>query len=100
MFGKLYNWVNSRTGVQESLEEALYENIPGGSKWRYVSGSMLVFAFMTQAITGIFLWMNYSAGSQNAWASVYYITYNMIMVACSTSDGTTLHSGLRFPFTL
>ena len=77
MFGKLYNWVNSRTGVQESLEEALYENIPGGSKWRYVSGSMLVFAFMTQAITGIFLWMNYSAGSQNAWASVYYITYNM-----------------------
>ncbi len=77
MFGKLYNWVNSRTGVQESLEEALYENIPGGAKWRYVSGSMLVFAFMTQAITGIFLWMNYSAGSQNAWASVYYITYNM-----------------------
>ena len=77
MFGKLYNWVDSRTGVQESLEEALYENIPGGAKWRYVSGSMLVFAFMTQAITGIFLWMNYSAGSQNAWASVYYITYNM-----------------------
>ncbi len=77
MFGKLYNWIDSRTGVQESLEEALYENIPGGAKWRYVSGSMLVFAFMTQAITGIFLWMNYSAGSQNAWASVYYITYNM-----------------------
>ncbi len=77
MFGKLYKWVDSRTGIQDSLEEALYENIPGGAKWRYVSGSMLVFAFMTQAITGIFLWMNYSAGSQNAWASVYYITYNM-----------------------
>ncbi len=77
MFGKLYKWIDSRTGIQESLEEALYENIPGGSKWRYVSGSMLVFAFMTQAITGIFLWMNYSPGSQNAWASVYYITYNL-----------------------
>ena len=75
MFGKLYKWVDSRTGIQDSLEEALYENIPGGAKWRYVSGSMLVFAFMTQAITGIFLWMNYSAGSQNAWASVYYITW-------------------------
>ena len=37
----------------------------------------LVFAFATQAITGIFLWMCYSPGSQNAWESVYYIQYEM-----------------------
>ena len=75
MFGKIYRWVESRTGIQETLEDSLYENIPGGAKWRYVSGSMLVFAFTTQLITGVFLWMHYSPGSQNAWASVYYITF-------------------------
>jgi ubiquinol-cytochrome c reductase cytochrome b subunit len=69
----LVNWIDDRTGVKELVHESLYENIPGGARWRYVSGSMLVFAFVTQVITGIFLWMFYSAGSQNAWASVYHI---------------------------
>ena len=69
----LVDWTDERTGVRDSLHEALYENVPGGSRWRYITGSMLVFAFMTQIITGIFLWMSYSAGIQNAWASVYYI---------------------------
>jgi len=77
MFGKIYKWIDSRTGIQQTLEDSLYENIPGGAKWRYVSGSMLVFAFTTQLITGLFLWMHYSPGSQNAWASVYYITFEM-----------------------
>lgn len=73
----LLNWLDQRTGYRQSLHEALYENIPGGARWRYVFGSMLVFAFITQAITGIFLWMFYSAGSQNAWESVYYIQYEL-----------------------
>lgn len=68
------NWLDDRTGYREMMHEGLYENIPGGSRWIYVTGSMLVFAFVTQAITGIFLWMYYSPGSQNAWESVYYIT--------------------------
>ncbi|MFP6752383.1 MAG: cytochrome b N-terminal domain-containing protein [Pirellulaceae bacterium] len=69
----LVNWTDERTGVRDAIQEGLYENIPGGSRWRYITGSMLVFAFMTQVVTGIFLWMSYSAGTQNAWASVYYI---------------------------
>ena len=69
----LVNWTDERTGVRDAIREGLYENIPGGSRWRYITGSMLVFAFMTQVVTGIFLWMSYSAGTQNAWASVYYI---------------------------
>lgn len=73
----LINWVNHRTGISDLVHEALYENIPGGARWRYVSGSMLVFAFVTQAITGVFLWMSYSPSSQTAWESVYYIQYEM-----------------------
>lgn len=71
----LSDWFDDRTGYKQLAHEALYENIPGGSRWIYVTGSMLVFAFITQAITGIFLWMYYSPGSQNAWESVYYITH-------------------------
>ncbi|MEO8496184.1 MAG: cytochrome b N-terminal domain-containing protein [Planctomycetota bacterium] len=70
----LSEWFDDRTGFKQLAHEALYENIPGGSRWIYVTGSMLVFAFVTQAITGVFLWMYYSPGSQNAWESVYYIS--------------------------
>lgn len=77
MFAKLIDWLDNRTGYRALAHEAMYENIPGGSRWIYITGSMLVFAFVTQAVTGIFLWMSYSPGSQNAWESVYHITYEM-----------------------
>src|SRR5918992_1018239 len=66
-------WLDSRTDYRELLDLVLYEPIPGGSRWIYVTGSMLVCAFVTQVVTGMFLWMWYSPGSQNAWESVYYI---------------------------
>ena len=71
MIKLLLDWADDRTGYRKLVHEGLYENIPGGSRWRYVSGSMLVFAFVTQMVTGIFLWMCYSPGTQNAWESVY-----------------------------
>ena len=61
----------------EIINDALYEPIPGGARWRYVWGSTLVFAFVVQAITGTFLWMAYSPSSQTAWESVLYIQYEM-----------------------
>ena len=67
IFAKLSDWLDDRTGIRALAHEGMYENIPGGSRWIYITGSMLVFAFITQAITGIFLWMCYSPGSQNAW---------------------------------
>lgn len=66
-------WLDGRTDYRELLDLVLYEPIPGGSRWIYVTGSMLVCAFVTQVVTGMFLWMSYSPGSQNAWESVYYI---------------------------
>lgn len=66
-------WLDERTGYKGLLHEALFERIPGGARWRYVWGSTLVFFFVVQVITGTFLWMSYSAGTQTAWESVYYI---------------------------
>lgn len=73
----LVDWLDSRTGIKEILHEALYERVPGGARWRYVWGSTLVVAFVTQVITGIFLWMAYSPSTQTAWESVFYIQEEM-----------------------
>ena len=73
----LTDWIDSRTNIKRLMNEGLYENIPSGARWRYITGSMLVFAFAVQAITGIFLWMVYSPSSQTAYESVYFIQYEM-----------------------
>src|SRR5436189_4291768 len=74
---RLLDWLDHRTGVKKLTQEALYENVPGGARWRYVWGSTLTFALVIQFITGIFLWMAYSPSSQTAWESVFYIQYQM-----------------------
>jgi len=74
---KLLDWLEDRTGYRHLLNEALYERIPGGARWRYVWGSTLVFTFSVQVITGIFLWMAYSPSAQTAWESVYFLQYQV-----------------------
>jgi len=74
---RLLDWMEARTRYRGLAREALYENIPGGSRWRYVWGSTLMFTFFVQVVTGCFLWMAYSPSSQTAWESVYYIQYEM-----------------------
>ena len=74
---QLRAWLDHRTGCEKLLHEALYENVPGGSRWRYVWGSTLTFTFLIQIITGIFLWMAYSPNANGAWESVYFIQHEM-----------------------
>ena len=75
---QLFDWFDDRTGYRALRDDALYEKIPGGARWRYVWGSTLVFTFMVQVVTGLFLWMCYSPSSRSAWESVYYIQYEMM----------------------
>ncbi|MDO8543362.1 MAG: cytochrome b N-terminal domain-containing protein [Opitutaceae bacterium] len=70
-------WLDERTGSKKLLHEALFENVPGGARWRYVWGSTLVFCFTVQIVTGLALWLAYSPSSQTAWESVYFIQYEM-----------------------
>ncbi len=70
---KIVHWIDDRTDFRHLMREALYENIPGGAKWRFVWGSTLIFAFAVQVITGIVLAMCYSPSTQTAWESVYFI---------------------------
>lgn len=73
----LFDWADRRTGYRHLTREALMENIPGGSRWRYVWGSTLTFTLAIQIITGLALWMAYAPSSQTAWESVFYIQNEM-----------------------
>ena len=50
---------------------------PGAGLAVAINLFVVVPAFVTQAVTGIFLWMAYSPSSQTAWESVYYIQHEM-----------------------
>jgi ubiquinol-cytochrome c reductase cytochrome b subunit len=71
------DWLDQRTGYKKLLHETLFENVPGGARWRYIWGSTLAFCFTVQVITGLFLWIAYSPSSQTAWESVYFIQHVM-----------------------
>ncbi|MEP6663207.1 MAG: cytochrome b N-terminal domain-containing protein, partial [Verrucomicrobiota bacterium] len=74
---RVFDFIDHRTGYRHLSREALFENIPGGSRWRYVWGSTLTFTLAIQIITGLALWMAYSPSSQTAWESVFYIQNEM-----------------------
>jgi ubiquinol-cytochrome c reductase cytochrome b subunit len=70
---RLYKWFDRRTGIGSLLHEALDEPIPGGARWPYVFGSVLLFLFISQTITGIFLTLYYIPSADHAHTTVAYI---------------------------
>jgi ubiquinol-cytochrome c reductase cytochrome b subunit len=67
-------WLNRRTGLDALLRTALYEPIPGGARLAYVFGSALLFIFISQVITGVFLALYYVPSADHAHTTVAYIT--------------------------
>jgi ubiquinol-cytochrome c reductase cytochrome b subunit len=67
-------WLERRTGLDSLLHHALDEPIPGGAKIAYVFGSALLFLFLSQVITGVFLAMYYVPSADHAHTTVAYIT--------------------------
>ncbi|MEY2576768.1 MAG: ubiquinol-cytochrome c reductase cytochrome b subunit, partial [Verrucomicrobiota bacterium] len=70
---RLYRWFDVRIGVGALMHEALDEPIPGGARWAYVFGSVLLFLFISQTITGIFLALYYVPSADHAHTTVAYI---------------------------
>jgi ubiquinol-cytochrome c reductase cytochrome b subunit len=67
-------WLDQRTGVDSLLHEALDEPIPGGARWAYIFGSGLLYLFLSQVVTGIFLALYYVPSSDHAHTTVSYIS--------------------------
>ena len=70
---RIYRWLDLRIGVGSLMHEALDEPIPGGARWAYVFGSVLLFLFISQTITGVFLSLYYAPTADHAHTTVAYI---------------------------
>ena len=71
--GDLVGWVDERTGGSGFLTGMLFRKVPKGTNWFYTLGSATLFAFVLQALTGVFLAMYYRPSADEAYSSVQHI---------------------------
>lgn len=70
---KLVDWLDERASVRAVWRWVADEEVPGGARWRYVFGSVLMYLFVQQVVLGILLASYYSPSATDAWASVAYL---------------------------
>jgi quinol---cytochrome c reductase cytochrome b subunit, bacillus type len=77
------DWIDERTSLSGGVRWMLFRKVPKGINWFYTLGSATMFAFLNQAITGVFLAMYYrpsaSGGADGAYESVRYITDDVFL---------------------
>jgi ubiquinol-cytochrome c reductase cytochrome b subunit len=73
MVKSILNWLEDRTGIESAVKHFLYEDIPDSAGWHQVLGSVAMFAFLTQFVTGILLAFNYAPTPGDAYDSLRYI---------------------------
>jgi quinol-cytochrome oxidoreductase complex cytochrome b subunit len=67
------DWVDERTSLSGTMRWAMFRKVPKGTNWFYTLGSATMFAFLSQAVTGVFLAMYYEPDPVKAYESVRYI---------------------------
>ncbi|MGD1095819.1 MAG: cytochrome b N-terminal domain-containing protein [Bryobacteraceae bacterium] len=73
MVRKVLDWLEERTGVESAVKHFMNEDIPNSAGWHQVLGSVAMFAFLTQVVTGILLACNYAPTPGEAYNSLRYI---------------------------
>jgi menaquinol-cytochrome c reductase cytochrome b subunit len=68
------DWVDERTSLSGAARWMMFRKVPKGTNWFYTLGSATMFAFLNQAMTGVFLAMYYDPSPTNAYESARYIT--------------------------
>src|SRR5213082_2766420 len=69
----IVGWVDERTGASGFLRGFLFRKVPKGTNWFYTLGSAALFAFLNQAVTGVFLAMYYRPSATQAYESIQHI---------------------------
>ncbi|MFN8131810.1 MAG: cytochrome b N-terminal domain-containing protein [Solirubrobacteraceae bacterium] len=67
-------WIDERTSLSGGLRWMMFRKVPKGTNWFYTLGSATMFAFLSQAVTGVFLAMYYTPSATQAYESTRYIT--------------------------
>ncbi len=73
------DWVDERTALSGAARWMMFRKIPKGTNWFYTLGSSSMFAFLNQAITGVFLAMYYRPSANEAYESARYITNEVFL---------------------
>jgi menaquinol-cytochrome c reductase cytochrome b subunit len=72
-------WVDERTGAGPFLRGFLFRKVPKGTNWFYTLGSATMFAFISQAVTGVFLAMYYRPSVTQAYTSIQHINNDVFL---------------------
>jgi menaquinol-cytochrome c reductase cytochrome b subunit len=75
----LVGWLDERTGGSSFLTGMLFRKVPKGTNWFYTLGSATLFAFVVQAVTGVFLAMYYDPSPTQAYQSVTHLTNDVFL---------------------
>ena len=57
---QVVGWLDERSGMSPIVRAQLFRKVPKGTNWFYTLGSATLFAFVSQAVTGVFLAMYYN----------------------------------------
>ena len=73
-------WIDERTSLSGVGRWALFRKVPKGTNWFYTLGSATLFAFLSQAVTGVFLAMYYEPDAPGrAYSSVQHVTNDVFL---------------------
>lgn len=74
------DWLDERTSLSPGVRWLLFRKVPRGINWAYTLGSATLFAFLNQAVTGVFLAMYYRPDpSGGAYESIRYLTDDVFL---------------------
>ncbi len=72
-------WIDERMGQSTFVRWLMFRKVPKGTNWFYTLGSATMFAFLSQAITGVFLAMYYDPNPINAYDSIRHINNDVFL---------------------
>src|ERR671919_2464190 len=73
------DWVDERTSLSGAARWLMFRKVPKGTNWFYTLGSASMFAFLSQAVTGVFLAMYYNPDPARAYESAQRITNEIFL---------------------
>jgi menaquinol-cytochrome c reductase cytochrome b subunit len=73
------DWIDERTSLSGALRWVMFRKVPKGTNWFYTLGSATMFAFLSQAVTGVFLAMYYDPSPTRAYESTRRITNEIFL---------------------
>ncbi len=73
------DWLDERTSMSGGARWLMFRKIPKGTNWFYTLGSASLFAFLSQAVTGVILAMYYDPSATRAYESMRHLTNEVFL---------------------